>query len=53
MTSQYLTMLRKFLLVRRGLVGLSERSFPVFVLLIHTQLVLGRFNENHVFLGNG
>lgn len=52
MTSQCLMMLRKFPVVRTYLVGLSEMSFPVSVLLMHTQLVLGRFNENHVFLGN-
>lgn len=52
MTSQCLTMLRKFPVVRTYLVGLSEMSFPVSVPLMQTQLVLGRFNENHVFLGN-
>jgi len=52
MTFHCLTTLRKFPVVRTYLVGLSEMSLPASVPLMHTQLVLGRFNENHVFLGN-
>lgn len=51
-TSQCLTTLRKFPVLRTYLVGLSEMSLPVSVPLMHTQLVLSRFNENHVFLGD-
>lgn len=41
MTSQCLTMLRKFPVVRTYLVGLWEKSFPVSEPPMHTQLVLG------------
>lgn len=49
-TSQCLTTLRKVPFGQKLHDVLSGRSFPVFVLPRCTRLVLGRFNENHVFL---